>query len=80
IPIGCLSESAIVDALGDEGLQKKNLKTVKDFIEPCAPLIPPDTDIETVVHILQQHHSVFVVDKAKVVGVISKRDLLPLIH
>jgi predicted transcriptional regulator len=79
VPVGCVSEAAIIDTMGHEGLHKRNLRTVKDFMEPSFPTIPPDTDIETVVHILQQHHAVLVVEKGRVLGVITKHDLISLI-
>jgi len=48
-------------------------------MESGFPTIPPDIDIETVVHLLQQHHAVLVVGEGKVKGVITKHDLITLI-
>ncbi|MDI6718949.1 MAG: CBS domain-containing protein [Methanomicrobiales archaeon] len=79
VPVGCISESSIVGAMGREGLRGRSRGAVRDFMEPCAPTIPQDTDIETVIHILQQHHAVLVVKKAEVIGVITRRDLIALL-
>ncbi len=79
IPIGCISEVSIIDAMGREGLQRGNRGIVRDFLEPCAPTIPADTAIETVIHLLQQHHAVLVVEQAGVVGVITRHDLIALL-
>jgi predicted transcriptional regulator len=79
IPVGCISESAIVSAI-DEGSKGRNQSIeVKQFMEPGFPTVPPDMDIETVVKILQKHHAVLVMEEGKVLGVITKHDLLSLI-
>ncbi|RPJ52838.1 MAG: CBS domain-containing protein [Methanobacteriota archaeon] len=79
VPVGCISENSIVEAIGQDGMQKKNLRTVRDYMETSFPTLSLDTDIETVVHILHQHHAVLVVDEGKVRGVITKHDLISLI-
>jgi predicted transcriptional regulator len=79
VPVGCISESAIVSAI-DEGSTGRNQSIeVKQFMEPGFPTVPPDMDIETVVKILQKHHAVLVMEEGNVLGVITKHDLLSLI-
>ncbi len=79
VPVGCISESAIINAMEEGGLQKTQIHSVRDFMEPGFPTVPPSMPIETVVHILQQNHAVIVADKGKVQGVITKHDLISLI-
>ena len=79
VPVGCISESVIVKAIGQQRLHKVQPLYVRDFIEPGFPTVPPDMDIETVIDILQQNHAVLVIDGGAVRGVITKHDLISLI-
>jgi len=79
IPVGCISESVIVKAIEQQRLHKPHVISVKEFMEPGFPTVPPDMDVETVVNILQQNHAVLVVDGRVVSGVITKHDLISLI-
>jgi predicted transcriptional regulator len=79
VPVGCISESAIISAMESGGLQKTHAHDVSDFMEPGFPTVPPSIQVETVVHILQQNHAVIVLEKGKVQGVITKHDLISLI-
>jgi predicted transcriptional regulator len=79
VPVGCISESVIVKAIEQQRLHKTQVFSVRDFMEPGFPTVPPDMDVETVVNILQQNHAVLVVEGRVVRGVITKHDLISLI-
>lgn len=79
VPVGCISESAIINAIEEGRLQKHHANMVRDFMEEGFPTVPPSVDIDSVVHILQHHHAVLVVEKGKVIGVITKHDLISLV-
>ncbi|HXX55543.1 MAG TPA: CBS domain-containing protein [Methanoregula sp.] len=79
VPVGCISETVIVKAIEQQRLHKTHAATVHDFMEPGFPTVPPDMDVETVINILQQNHGVLVVEGRKVLGVITKHDLISLI-
>lgn len=79
VPVGCISESAIVSAIEDQSGHRGQGDQVKHYMESGFPTVPQDMDIETVVRILQDHHAVLVMDGGKVRGVITKHDLIPLI-
>ena len=79
IPVGCISEAAIVKAIEQQRLHKTHLLTVRDFMESGFPMVPPDMDVETVINILQQNHAVLVVEGKAAKGVITKHDLISLI-
>ncbi|MGB4235652.1 MAG: CBS domain-containing protein [Methanoregulaceae archaeon] len=79
VPVGCISESAIVGAIEDRGTSKGHDLSVSQVLEPGFPTVPPGMDIETVVKILQKHHAVLVMEEGKVQGVITKHDLISLI-
>jgi predicted transcriptional regulator len=80
IPVGCISEAAIIARVGQEGLTRRHIGAMEDLMEPCFPTIPPDTDVETVVQLLQEHHAVLVMERGTVAGVITKHDLIALIR
>ena len=79
VPLGCISESAIVSAIEDQSAAKGHDLTVRQVLEPGFPTVAPGMDIETVVKILQNHHAVLVMEEGRVQGVITKHDLISLI-
>lgn len=79
IPVGCISESAIINAMEEGRIMKTRDHPVSDFMEEGFPTVPPSTDIETIVHMLHSNHAVLVLDKGKVAGVITKHDLMSMI-
>lgn len=79
VPVGCISESAIVSVIEEQSAHRAVGLAVKNFMEPGFPMVPPGMDIETVVRILQNHHAVLVMDAGVVTGVITKHDLISLI-
>jgi predicted transcriptional regulator len=78
VPIGCISESAIVSALEEGGMHGSGSRPVRDFMEPGFPTISLGADVRDVVHLLRENHAVLVVDGGRVAGVITKHDLIPL--
>lgn len=79
VPVGCISESAIMKAIEQQRLHRDRPAVVRDFTEPGFPTVPSDIDIETVMNILQQNHAVLVVEGKTARGVITKHDLISLI-
>ena len=79
VPVGCISESVIVNAIEDQSGHRSQGEQVKHYMESGFPTVPRDMDIDTVVRILQDHHAVLVMDGGRVKGVITKHDLIPLI-
>ncbi|MDD1670282.1 MAG: CBS domain-containing protein [Methanomicrobiales archaeon] len=78
VPVGCISESAMVSALEEGGLHGSGSRPVREFMEPGFPTVPLEADVRDVVHLLRENHAVLVVDGGRVAGVITKHDLIPL--
>ncbi|MDE4907107.1 CBS domain-containing protein [Methanogenium marinum] len=76
VPIGCVSESAIIGAMENGTIQHSMKNTIIDIMEEGFPTVPPSEKIEPIVHSLQNHHAVLVMNKGKVVGVITKHDCI----
>lgn len=79
VPVGCISESAIMNAMEEGGLHQAHRRLVQDYMEPGFPTVPPTASIDTVVRLLHHNHAVIVLEKGKVQGVITKHDLISLI-
>ena len=79
VPVGCISESAIINAMEDKRLHKSQILPVSEFMEEGFPTVPPSNDIDPIVHMLHRYHAVLVVEKGKVIGVITKHDMISLI-
>jgi len=79
VPMGCISETAIISAIGEKKQSRDPHLRVREYMESGFPTIPPDADLEMVIHILQNHHAVLVVERGEIQGVITKHDLISLL-
>ena len=79
VPVGCISESAIMNAMEEGGFHQTHQKLVRDCMESGFPTVPPTAPIDTIVHLLHHNHAVLVLERGKVRGVITKHDLISLL-
>ncbi|MGC9434706.1 MAG: CBS domain-containing protein [Methanomicrobiales archaeon] len=79
MPVGCISETAIIDVMERGDVGKKREIRVKEYMEAGFPTVPPHTPLDSVVALLHQHHAVVVLECGEVKGVITKHDLLHLL-
>lgn len=79
VAVGCISESAIINAMDEGRIQKIQAHIVSDFMEDGFPTIPKSTSMDTIIHLLHNHHAILVSEKGKVAGVITKHDLIGMI-
>ncbi|MCQ8893893.1 MAG: CBS domain-containing protein [Methanolinea sp.] len=77
-PVGSISESAILNAINNRTAHRSPGDQVRYYMESGFPTVPHDTDIETVIRILEHHHAVLVTEGGKVAGVITTHDLISL--
>jgi len=73
--IGMITEEGIVKNLGSNISEE----IVKNIMEPPLPSVPEDTDLVTIRSILETHSGVLVTRKGKLVGIITRSDLLKVI-
>ena len=81
IPI--IDKSMCVGSITDKGLMQQmdiNLKkrTVRDIMEKPFPIIAVEDSINIAKNLLEHHHAVLISMKGKIVGIITKSDLLSL--
>jgi predicted transcriptional regulator len=75
--IGAITEKAISQKTA-EGANLKGLK-VKDLMEEALPVVSFDTPVKPIASLLNYSPAVLVAKKGKIIGIISKSDLLKII-
>ena len=79
-----LEGGRVVGMITEEGIVK-NLRSnvaeepVENIMEPPLPSVPEDTDVAAIRSILETHSGVLVTRKGKLVGIITRSDLLKVI-
>jgi predicted transcriptional regulator len=69
--VGLVSESLLLDAF-----TKKNVSFVKDIMGEAPPIVAKDAAIDIVSNLLRFYPIVLVAEKGKILGVITKADIL----
>lgn len=80
VPIGSISEDMIVKSMADKKSSAISKMKSIDLMEGSFPTVSPDNDISIVSPILERSHAVLVMEKGTVVGVITKHDVMKLLH
>ena len=74
--VGMITEEGIVKHLSSDNIAEE---PVEKIMEPPLPSVPEDTDITAIRSILETHSGVLVTRKGKLVGIITRSDLLKVI-
>ena len=79
--VGSISETAILDQI-DSGVDGKVLSsnTVQEYMEDAFPTVKPETPVSVVSALLEHNTAVIVSEKGKVKGIITKADVLKMVH
>lgn len=80
VPVGSISESILVQAMGSGDISKISTSRIRDIMEESFPAVSPKTDMGTASHLLETYHAVLVMELGKVIGVITKYDVMRLIN
>ena len=77
--IGSLSEKTILRVLSESGSSEKAFKKIiENVMEPSFPTVNKNTPIELLYQILEFFDAVIVMNKAKIIGIITRSDLFKL--
>jgi predicted transcriptional regulator len=78
--VGSITEELVNKLLNSEKL-KNNIKNkkIKDFMEDSFPQISENTSIKIVSYLLKQYQAVLVISRGKLVGIITKTDLIKIL-
>jgi predicted transcriptional regulator len=80
VPIGSISESALVQAMGSRNIGRISNARVRELMEDSFPAVAPGTEMGTISALLEANHAVLVMELGKVVGVITKYNIMSLIN
>jgi len=80
ISVGSLSEDMLIKSLTEKKNTNISKMKVSELMEGSFPTISLDTEFKVVSSILERSRAVLVMDNGKVVGVITKHDVLKLLH
>ncbi len=80
LPVGSVSEKAVVHAISEAGdVQAVSRSPVRDVMGAPFPTGAPDMSVDQAFGLLEDHPAVLVMDRGRIVGIVSKSDLLNLI-
>ncbi len=74
--VGCITEKTIVRNLNNISKSTK----VKELMDESCPIISSNDDIDVVKTLLEYHEAVLVSDKGRIIGIVTKSDLLNLLE
>ncbi len=79
-PVGSISDGTILHALSGANFKKTSAMRVRELMEESFPTVSTETDVSLVSDLLASNHAVLVVERGKVAGVITKHDIMKLVH
>jgi predicted transcriptional regulator len=80
VPVGSFSESELVQAMGSRDIDRISVAHVRELMEDSFPAVAPGMDMGTISALLEANHAALVMEKGKVVGVITKYNIMHLIN
>ncbi len=80
VPVGSISTDQIVRSMTDQDLKKVSHFLVRNIMGDSFPTVSPTTDMNTVSRILEENPAVLVLEKGKVVGVVTKHDFMKMLR
>lgn len=80
VPVGSISDDLIVRSMTDKKADMISQMKVNDMMGESFLTVSPKTDIGVVSHILERNSAVLVLEKGRVVGVVTKHDVIRLLH
>ena len=80
VPVGSISTDQIVHSMTDQDLKKVSHLLVRNIMGESFLTVSPTSDANTVSRILEQHPAVLVLETGKVVGVITRHDIMKMLR
>lgn len=77
VAVGTISENAIL-ALIEKGYRMEDIRktAVREAMEPALPQVGRSTRYSSIIQLLKESPAILVVDKGKILGIITKADLV----
>ncbi|MDD4331789.1 MAG: CBS domain-containing protein [Methanosarcinaceae archaeon] len=80
IPVGSISEDLIVKLMAETKKKSVSRMKVLEIMGEAFPTVAPSISTSVVSHILEANPAVLVAELGKVVGVVTKHDVMKLLH
>lgn len=80
IPVGSVSEDLILKLMAETKKRSVSHMKVQEIMGDAFPTVSPSISISVVSHILEANTAVLVVELGKVVGVVTKHDVMTLLQ
>ncbi len=80
VPVGSISTDQIVRSMTDHDPRKVSHLLVRDIMGDSFPTISPTIDANTASRILEKNPAVLVLETGKVIGVITKHDIMKMLR
>lgn len=80
VPVGSISTDQIVSSMTDQDIKKVSHLLVRNIMGDSFPTVSPTTDANTASRILEKNPAALVVEKGKVVGVVTKHDIMKMLR
>ncbi|MCZ7397698.1 MAG: CBS domain-containing protein [Candidatus Methanoperedens sp.] len=80
VPVGSISTDQIVHSMTDQDIKKVSHIPVKNIMGESFPTVSPMTDANTVSRVFEQHPAVLVLEKGKVVGMVTRHDIMKMLR
>jgi predicted transcriptional regulator len=79
LPVGSISERVIVHRLHESrNPQALSAMQVRELMGPSFPMVDPDTPVDTVYGMLEEHNAVLVLERGRLLGLVARSNLLGL--
>ncbi len=80
--VGSIRERNISETLHRGGFDKEKISDMKvrNFMEQCFPEISKDSTLDNIIELLKYDQAVLIKNKGKIIGMITKSDLMKLIE
>jgi len=80
VPVGSISTDQIVSSMTDQDLKKVSHLLVRNIMDDSFPTVSPTADANTVSRILEKNPAVLVLEKGKVIGMVTKHDIMKMLR
>ncbi len=80
VPVGSISTDQIVASMTDHDIKKVSHLQVRNIMGDSFPTVSPTSDANTVSRMLEKNPAVLVLEKGKVVGVVTKHDIMKMLR
>jgi len=83
VPVGSISEDMVVRFMTnktDNAIKQLSHIEVQKIMEESFPTVSPNAEVNVVSHILEYSPAVLILDQGRVIGVVTKHDVMRLLH